>query len=759
MLFALASCSDNDEVFTAKVEYPAETVGDVLTVDAWYNEFPLAIEADGAWQIETANRFLTVEPQSGSGNATVTVSVQANQSEERKTGSLSILFPGHEEMNCKLVIEQKFAGDYDENDADLIDTSNKIYAVGYSYDATDEWASDHSLKVEVFDTRRLIGEGKLVVGPTQASLKADIITGSSISDITKSLALSANIEGGFGKFKAEANSAFSIDLARNSNYEYALTYVNLDVRRASFDIDFRTLCDFYMTDDAWYAINGVPRLNERDGKSRVSYPSDDAGLKKLVQYYGTHVVLNSRLGGRVRHSMTVDISKVTSAYDLKAFAEASYSGVLVNIGGSVDEKLKQSYESNKSNVNIKVNVVGGDESLSKMLTSNDGFTKENLDAWVQSVSEQNMALVGFDSNSLIPLYELVDETLTEAEDGVDGKKRKDELKKYIESDMASDPDFSSYDCGSVTEFDVCTFNGSDYNSSLIKTVELGGQLVGYICNEYIPLIDRTERVTVIYPVVSNTPRYNMGFFIGDSTHKPARVCWEGSTCTISEYPELDFGSAKKLYLRGASVSAEQPDGTKTHPGTLEDYRMKDLDGNWYPLVKIFDHIWMRQDYKGVTLRNGKQLESYQLRDTYYYRSRNGFSFTDEYFPPVGWRITTSEDFLAIVNKLKANGIELPGKEFFGNGALGFASEGRGYYSDYNNGFMGTRWQDEGDAVYWSSEAAEHSQDGFADYGNKYIHITKEGAVSVENEVTFVFSTSSWMNRNYQFYIPVRLVKE
>ena len=47
-------------------------------------------------------------------------------------------------------------------------------------------------------------------------------------------------------------------------------------------------------------------------------------------------------------------------------------------------------------------------------------------------------------------------------------------------------------------------------------------------NEYIPPLDRKNRVSIIYPVLNNQPKYNMGIYLGDATHKPAKVCWNGS---------------------------------------------------------------------------------------------------------------------------------------------------------------------------------------------------------------------------------------
>lgn len=719
--FFLSSCSDED-FFNADIRYPGAADGNVLTVEAWASEYPIEIKTDNEWRIKEDSRFFRVTPESGTGNTTVTLHVQNNQSEDRKQGVMCVIFPGHENKNVELIIEQKYAGDYDSDMAIPISTSNKVYAVGYSYDATGEWASPNSVKKEIFDTDSLIRTGKLIVGPTQASLSEYTVTGSSISEMTNALAVKADVKGGFGKFKAEANASFNMDHAKNTNYEYATTYLNLDVRTASFDTDIMTLTDVYMTDDAWYAINGAPREITIHGKTikKISYPSTIEGFKKLIKEYGTHVIMTAKLGGRVRHSMEVDISNITSAYDIKAFAKASYDGTFVSASGSVDEKFKQSYKDNKQNVTIRLSVLGGDETKAKRLGSNDGFKKSNLDDWVQSVTAENMALVGFDSYSLVPLYELVNESLTEDVFGVDGKARKEALKQYMNGGMDNDPDFSSYDCGTVTEFDITDidFNKAVKSGSLVRDVVVDGQYVGQICNEYIPNINRDERVTVVYPVVNNLPRYNMGFFLGNRSHKPARICWDGTNVTVEEYADLDFGAVSRLYLRGASISSVLPNGTTTMPGRVKDSYCESF-GKSYRLVKIFNHIWLGEDYQATKKSNGVPLLEKKTdpeigfhNGRYYYGWNMG---KDPKLPPSGWRFPSADDYRSIQSKLVANGLTEIGKSFSLGGVLGFD------ITNWNACIGGT----------WEKDFVMYITSTYNDWVNVMAIIKPDGAFQVE----------------------------
>ena len=664
-----AACSSSDDVskYVADVTLPSGTEktedADIL-VEAGAHEFTFNIQTEGQWTVTSQNRFLHVKNGSGTGNATVTVRVENNTFEDRKLGRLSIAFPGHESENKTITVEQKYLGDYGGNAADIIETSNKIYAVGYSYDITGEWASPNSVKVEIFDTKQLITDGIESVNAAQVELSDYTVTGSTISEVSNKLTVKASVEGSYGGFKGEANASFDMETSESNTYEYASTYFDVQKRRASLSKSPQSLIFDYMTDDAYNAINGLPVETKR-GKRNL-YGNTREGFQRLISDFGTHVIVEAGLGGRLRRSLQVNTSKITSAYDVKAFAKASYDGV-VKAEASVDEHFKQSYKENAKAISLTMSVLGGDEKLATKVGAEKSFTAENYEAWKESVTKDNMALVNFSSESLVPLYELVDR---EAEGGEDRYKA---LKKYM-TDGSVAVDFSTYECGTVTEFTVPSFEGAKYNETLIKDIYLGGQWVGQVCNEYIPNINRDERVTVVYPVVNNKARYNMGFYLGDDTHKPARVSWYGTNVAVEAYEDLDYKTATKVYLRGASVLPKLPEGTTALKAS--DPRDEYLETtDWkYPLVKIFNNVWTREEYHstpnvykydclvkmdGKTITVPRQFfQRYQIANY------------DTWFP-AGWKVPTHLDYQDIQDKLANNGFAQPVTALLNGGVTGF----------------------------------------------------------------------------------------
>ena len=646
------------------VEVLGKTVGDTLVFDMMDSTYDFKIKADGKWRIEDETEFIqSISEKSGNGDATVKIRMVTNFLDERFVGDLRIVFPEDTSLNKTITVVQKYSGDYDDN-ANDVSQSNKAYAMGYGYDmisSTEGYLDPSAIKSEVFDTKTLFEDGTFAYGPNTQTLDETTVTGSTISDISFKLGVKTKIEGGTALFSGEMKSAFDMSKTSYNNYEFALNYIDVTTQTITSEVPLEILADsLSMIVSAYYAINGLGRTGQK-------FPSTNAGFRRLIKGYGTHVVMGAKVGGRIRQSMTVDVSKVTSSYDLEAFAKAAYKGLAVKAEGSVEAKMKQSFEENNSNMSFKVHVYGGDAGVGARLmnTTNRALDPTDVDTWKASVAKGKGALIGFPSDGLVPLYELIDETISDST-----AKRKKLLKEYMES-KAFASDFNAYyECGTVTEIDVPKIEDLDTNT-LIKDIYSGGQLVAKATLEFVPLLNIKEKVMVIYPVINNKPRYNLGFYIGDKDHKPARVSWDGTDAAIVEYADMDFGAAKKIYIRGTSVLSTAPEGTETHVGTVEDAYLTskiinknisaDFDYN-YPLVKIFDHVWIRQDYASSTTRKGffRQPGSGQVVGANPMWRKYDATEVEEYVP-LGWKIPSDTVFKSIENEFKKNGLSNIGK--------------------------------------------------------------------------------------------------
>ena len=383
------------------------------------------------------------------------------------------------------------------------------------------------------------------------------------------------------------------------------------------------------------------------------------------------------------------------------------------------DEFKKSYEDNKSAITKKTFALGGTKETIDALCS--AVTNENIEAWKKSIEGKDMALMGFDDKSLRPLYELVDKKKF--------PERYNELKQYMEGggNYSIAKDFGFYDCGTVTQIDVPSFDG---DGTLVKDIYLDGQKVGMACSEYIPLINQKERITVIYPVINCKPRFNMGFFIGNASQKPKRVSWESDgTVNVEDYDELDFGQAGKLYLRGASVSSAVAEGLAVKQGKSENAFMeatKNMTGGEkpynYPLVKIFNQIWTREYYVGLVTNvdNRKwQAGNYTPNALKKFTLRN-------------YRPASVSDYENLHDMLVASGSTQPSKLLDKGSVTGFDIEWDG-------------WMENGKTIT-SSDRAEY----MAPYKNGtfgHVCFRKNGSMEIMKEFS-----NKWL-------MPVRMVYE
>ncbi len=636
-IFSFASCSDDYEenVLNQNAQSALDDQqkftgdGDILA-GSRYTIMPFQVNANGAWTLERDCKFFNVMPKSGEGPTEVKIYFQDNDGEARRVGHMTINSEG---KSTSLTLVQKTQEEDEATRADKLETSNCIYAIGYGYNTMDRWAHPSSVKCEIFDTHMLADRKLESMNTVDLKLRATTVTGSSMNELTDNLSSKANVKGGFGKFKAEASANFDANYAKKNTYEYAITYMDATVRTVRFETNIDVLKKEFITQAAYDAING--RTQRYQGAE---------GLKHLVEDYGTHVAITANLGGRICYSMALDVTNVEGSYDLKAFAKASYGGIAVSGGGEVSNDMKSAYQRNASKCEMNLSVQGGDESKAKALAAKGGFNDNNVQAWLQSVSNNELSLMGFDQGALVPLYELVDDN---------NEARRNELKAYF--DGKNGQICSDFDCmiqSTITKVNLPQFNA---NGTLVKDIMLGGQKVGIICNEYVPQINMQQRINVVYPVINGKPRLNLGYFLGDKDHKPGRCSWDGTGITYEAAEELPYGETKTLYLSGASVSAKLAYGDTSRDGSVCDAFMvgltkkddKNVSHN-YPIVKIANNIWTRENY-GAFADGG-----------YHYYSIDKLS----YIKIGGWKIPKATDYKDMKNWLVKYDTPMPALKMF-----------------------------------------------------------------------------------------------
>lgn len=709
----LTSCKDDvvDDI-QANVVIPEGT--NLMKLERYSYELPFEIQSDSEWKIEfdfDEGQICYALPDHGTGSQTVKLCVIDNPGKEKRTGKMYIDFPKDESKNQVIDLQQKGLDDGMHDAVDL-PLGNRTYVVGYGYNTLGDRASMNSVsQTPIIEWAKAYDDSHIVVGPMDASFVAKTYSGSSVSELSNELSADANFSGKYLGFKGEVGASFGTKEFNKQESEYAISYVEADMQSADLEMSITEIINTYMTDAAYNDINGLPTKGRRHDTPTV-YPSTDEGLAKLVQAYGTHLVMSARLGGCMKYVTTVDISQVDGSYDLKAFANCSYKNTFVQASMNVSDEYKQSYSNSNTAISTIVRVQGGSSDAAVALAAAGGDNDTNFSAWIESLKKvKNQTLVGLDNIKLIPLYDLVDQSLTLAEDSVDGKARYAALKAYINGDKIEE-DMSKalgmdYEMGDATHLasipDFADESGCQ-DSSLIKDYYRGGQAVARVCHEYIPTIDKNERVLVIYPIVSNKVKYNLGYFAGDDTHRPAKVCWSADKLSVVSLTSQPMGAISELYVRGSNFFDSSNDSIvhalETVDATIQPYTVSapGRGGTYnYPVVKIFNQIWMRDNYRADHSIRG------DWHDCKYYDNNNDdirndafYSFNEarnSTFAPDGWRVSSKTDFQNIQKTLSDDVSEISTSTAFlpdaKGGVLGFYLRYSGCWSADNFNMYGS----------------------------------------------------------------------
>lgn len=753
MTFAFAACSDDDNysISKAEVDIDQNEVGQ-LSPSSSVKTFNLKTDDDAEWvaTVEWDRRAhrqpIYCYPDSGVGSATLKIATLDNRTQQVRKANLIIRFPKDESKNITIPITQKRA-EVDNSGEDIID-GNMARGIGYGYNAYKGYCENACMINPILEVDRMYDEKKLVYDFSGVSIEHREESGASVEELARKLNATAHASMEYNGFAGSVDAQFNGGQKSTSSNEFAWMDINVRSCTARLNGTLARLIDSYITQEAYEDINGIGWV-DREGNESTDFPSTDEGFRKLVQQYGTHLVIGAVLGGQLRTSVVCNTSKINSAYNASVALQASYNSDFANIDISATAKAQQSaaVSSNHSGFYFNASVRGGgkndgtfaamSEVVAKMSKARQGTGTESSltddtdvkveiednsseyekagQAWINSLSTgsgaepesvlQNVVIIDFTSDDqLLPLYELVNRR----RDG--GEDRYTKFRQWYENTMKNDPEILSYRANLSSYINVPPtkidpmpdLTQSRNSESLVQDIyQVNGQHVARVCSEFIPVINPSKRVNVIYPIVNGKPRYNLGIFCGDESSYPAQVSWgyeaDPSVPIITTIKGLEKGARKVAYLRGNHLTLE-PDSnfvdseyltTRAKPYVLE------ADGRTYTTVKINDFIYTRDMYHGTTFGNGT---SYRQASSDYHQEVFGLSpFASYYrvkaytryqkafggFAPTGWGIPYVAQFQKMIDMIanipgnKPNGSI--GKSFVFDGVYGFNFEKGGFY--------------------------------------------------------------------------------
>lgn len=287
--------------------------------------------------------------------------------------------------------------------------------LGYGYDVTGPlMENDNASDAPIIDMNRFVADHlNKIDAPTNSSAEQNSYSGATAFDylreVTRKRSGGIEIVPGEGNSGKDDKPLFSGSLSKDNNsiysfsskYSFASYEHMLRIKRIRFTGDAsNNLLMQYLTPDF---LNNV-----------ANYTAE-----QLVKRYGTHVLLDVSLGGRLTYNYKGSIITVNEANQKSLGIKAGLSfglkkiGINLNFGMTNEEITKTTNETRNRTYSLKFS--GGTNSGRTISIDKDGNTSEsiNVASWEQSVNANNCALV--DIGKSVLLYELIADPIKKAQ--------------------------------------------------------------------------------------------------------------------------------------------------------------------------------------------------------------------------------------------------------------------------------------------------------------------------------------------------------
>ena len=276
---------------------------------------------------------------------------------------------------------------------------------------------------------------------------------------------------------------------------------------------------------------------------------DTVKATEFSEKYGTHLVVSSNLGGMLELQMQINrdscvdkeyitqqvIEEVVGQQAVKTskpmFLRESTVKYTVEYEGEIKVKGGNSEDCNKLHRTF-------DHKSATAMKIGDG----DYYAWANNISiEPDAYNASFVSGRFVPFYQLFENVETQK---VLRKVYEMYLKKEAPTKEINEPAYGVMPVEGNYGPDIRVASVKGKNKSCI------------ICEEYVPSIRSDKPCVVAYPLIQGNddklrPYLFTGLFVGDESHRPGRVIWQGSASTYipsdSVFAESESNTIRELF--------------------------------------------------------------------------------------------------------------------------------------------------------------------------------------------------------------------
>ena len=573
--------------------------------------------SSGEIYVRSNVRWLTVSSGTLAADGMVAIKTQANLSEGPREATLTFTDAANPSRAAQLRLVQLSSSDSDHN----ADVAREQLYVGYGYDIYKALESPMAVRA-----RMPVLDYPFMVRQLNLPEKYQLIQDCHLSRLDVNYVNAGNIHAygqGLSQLQTEdKDNIFEgclddcntlVKLLKSTSEgldQHNYGHGSLEKAVASRIIDRAALLDLKREGRVPYSDEFSTRLHEcrrANGETRRQL------IESVLTEFGTHVILQVDLGGRIDYSFTM---RKSATFNAREDIEQEVNYTLGQIAGIDRTGKNQEPSTSKTSVVTSegetisaITVRGGGagevQALEKEisgLSANGQIDPARITDWLASINysphfqgDPSLDVIHFE---LIPLWDLVTEDV-----------REDFMRVTFALGQRSDnvlPDsFTGMDIYQIdpqgAEKSLFTFpEGGD--GSLCRILYMAGEPVLEVCSEYVPMIRSDKRVTIAYPIYQKGIRLNQGLFLGDGTHRPAYVAFSGGDCYVNPFPDMapDSVLTHFWYVNGNLMPESPVDlpsyGQKGREVRDDAFYFLEPRGTYsHPIVKVGSNFWTRAD--------------------------------------------------------------------------------------------------------------------------------------------------------------------
>lgn len=383
----------------------------------------------------------------------------------------------------------------------------------------------------------------------------DILTGSTLQELSYSETKSETSFSGFAGCGETYSKEQTILTKSSLEEDVAKVKIRTVLSSRTVDVGMLKSQDMSVHPDS---ANSILSLEYRTAVNELvkKYGADVNAITKtdataFCEVFGTHLVVSADLGGIAELQMAIDRSSCIETTHAVEEVQTKIFGIPA--GGSNTQKWSAVDSLQNLQYKSQLFVYGGSQATISAMRDKVSPEKKGAIAtseyrdWAASIvcnpgAPDNNAT--FVRGRYVPLYELV------PEDQVAARRVLTHiyelyLKQTAPTADPEEPPYGSFDVRATAEGDTCLLPDADIR--IVKTLKNNHEYrAALVCMEYVPSIRGDKPCVVAYPLIhgqdgKHRPYLYNGYFVGDESHRPGVVKWQGSASYYVPSDSIYYG--------------------------------------------------------------------------------------------------------------------------------------------------------------------------------------------------------------------------